>query len=152
MGLLTRRIEVDVEVDGVTVKGQTLSTVEQTELRQGCYIDVVREQVDALTEKPLEPKVVTVFSPSKYERLLWVKTVVSLSENAVNLEGEQLEVNEKNLGDIFDWNRDFVEAVVKKLNSKFKAIKKGELKNSKLGATGTLPQAEQPASSAEKKS
>ena len=153
MSLITRRIELEVEVEGVKVKGQTLSTSEQTELRQNCFIDVVRQQVDEATGEPLEPKTITVFSPAMYERALWIKTVVSLSENAVSVEeGEQLEANEKDLGNIYDWNEGFCKAVAKKLSKKFLEIKSGELKNSALGVDGTLPQSAPVAKSAKKKS
>jgi len=151
MRLITKRIEVEVEVDGVKVKGRSLTTSEQSALRQKSYISVTRKAVDADTgEESTDEK--TVFSGSLFAKLLWVDVVIGLSDNAVNEEGVKLECNEKDLSVIFEFNEDFTTKVIKRLTARFEQIRKGELKNSTTGVTGTLPQAEQTAKSAKKKS
>ena len=128
MRLITKKMEVEVEVEEVKVKGRYLTTSERSEIRQKSFVVVTRKTVDADTEEESTVEK-TVFSDSLYNKAVWVEMITSLDENAVNEEGERLECNEENLGVIFDYNEMFALVVVKKLNAAFAEIRNGEIKN-----------------------
>jgi hypothetical protein len=126
MRLITRAIEVEVEVEGVKVKGRILGTSEQDAIRQKNYKLVDdRMTLDA----------------AGFGKDLFCKMITGLSDNAVDMDGKKLPFNEKTLTDIYEFNNDFAQKVAGKITKAINEMREGELKNSKPGVSGTLPQA-----------
>jgi len=134
MRLLTRAVEVEVEVDGIKVKGRLLGTSEQDEIRRKNYKLVDdRMTLDA----------------AGFGRDLFCAMITYISENAVDMEGKPLKCDDATKTDIYEFNNDFAQAVAVKIAKAINDLRDGDIKNSKPGANGILHQAEPTAESVE---
>lgn len=143
---ITGSIEVEVEVDGVLVKGRLLSTSEINEIRNKHYrlneYIVIGKDGDERTEERVS------LNTNNYAREIFTKTITSIGENAVDLTGNKLQCTEETLRDIYDYNNDFSELAIRKIRSAIDDLRKDEKKILTPGQDGTSPQEEQPAQSA----
>ena len=146
MRLITRQIEVEVEVDGVVVKGRMIGVSEQAKIRDKNYICVERKTKALDGTQSTEEKM--VLDVATFGRELFCACVTGLGKNAVDMDGKPLKCNEQTKSDIYEFNNEFANEVVKKITKKITEMREGEIKNLKPGVSGTSNQAEPVAKSA----
>lgn len=115
MRLVTRSIEIEVEINGVTVTGRNLSSSEISAIRDKNYKTVNGE---------------TVLNEQKFGSDLFVAGVTGWSDNVVDIDDKHLKCTDKNKALVYEWNQPFAQAVMNKITAEVVKIRKGEEKNS----------------------
>lgn len=118
MKLITRQIEVDVEVDGVTVKGRVLSCTTLSELRDKNYKLVG-------TGKNKRPKL----DELEYGKDLFIAAVIEWDESVVDEDGKPLKCDEKNKSLVYEWNQGFAQAAMNEISKAVIELRSEEVKN-----------------------
>lgn len=149
MRLITSNIEITVEVDEVEVKGRLVGLSEQAKIREQNFVIVKRKIVDDKGVDSVEERM--ILDTAAFGKQLFCATITGLGDNAVDMDGNPLMCDDQTKGDIYEYNGDFAEKVMKKITAEIKQMRSGELKNLKPGASGTSNQAGQAAKSAKKK-
>lgn len=150
MALITEQLIVEVEVEGVTVKGKLLSTSEKDALRVKNYKLVEYTVVDENGEERKDERVVV--GPG-YARDLFANSIIDISgKNAVDKAGDPIKCDEATLCEIYEYNTDFAQKAGVKISAAINKIRGNDLKNLKPGLNGTSDQGKPVAKSAKKKS
>ena len=118
MRLVTRKIEIEVEVSGVTVKGRNLSSTEISEIRDKNYKTVGQGG-----------EMQTILDEQSFGRDLFIAGIVGWSDNVVDMDDKHLKCNDKNKALVYEWNQGFAQAAMNKITSEVVKIRKGEEKN-----------------------
>ena len=118
MRLITRQVEVEVEVNGVAVKGQVLSSDVLTKLRDKNY-----KSVGVGKNKK------TVIDELAYGEDVFVEAVTWWDEAIVDTDGKELKCTDKNKRLVYQWNQGFAQSAINKISQAVNALRTEEEKN-----------------------
>lgn len=118
MRLITRQIEVEVDVNGIQIKGKNLSAAEISAIRDKNYKTIGRGDVEK-----------TVLDADSYGKDLFVEVVTWWPDSVVDMEGKPLKCNAKNKALVYEWNQGFAQVAMQKITDAVVELRKGEEKN-----------------------